>query len=81
MGEKDQPSVEELNRISKHLRTKHWSEVFAGAAAVEVVTDGTGPDLPPKNCPSPMLVLGRKGGRNGQEETHAGAGDQQAQRG
>ena len=45
MGEKDQPSVEELNRISKDLRTKDWSEVFAGAAAVEVVTDGTGPSL------------------------------------
>ena len=45
MGERDQPSVEELNRISKDLRMKPWSEVFAGASAVEVVTDSTGPSL------------------------------------
>ena len=45
MGEKDQPSVEELNRIGKDLRTKHWSEIFAGAAAVKVVADGAGPAL------------------------------------
>ena len=45
MGERDQPSIEELNRISRELRRRPWVEVFTGAAAIDVVAEGSGPSL------------------------------------
>ena len=45
-GEKGQPSTSDLRRIGKDvLAGKGWSEVFQGAAAVEIAADGTGPSL------------------------------------
>ena len=44
-GTKGQPSVQELDRMGKDLRKKPWPEVFTGAAAIDVVTDGAGPSL------------------------------------
>jgi hypothetical protein len=45
-GEKGQPSDWELRRIGQELsRGRAWTEVFRGAAAVEIASDGTGPSL------------------------------------
>ncbi len=45
-GEKGQPSDSNLRRIGKEVsQGKLWSDLFQGAAAVEIVADGTGPSL------------------------------------
>jgi hypothetical protein len=45
-GEKGQPSDSDLRRIGKEVsHGKAWSEVFQGAAAVEIAADGAGPSL------------------------------------
>jgi hypothetical protein len=45
-GEKGQPSDSDLRRIGNRLaKGATWVEIFPGVAAVEVVTDGTGPTL------------------------------------
>ncbi|HET6378631.1 MAG TPA: DUF3644 domain-containing protein [Methylocella sp.] len=45
-GEKGQPSSTDLQGIGKELRSgKKWPEVFKGAAAVQITTDGSGPTL------------------------------------
>jgi hypothetical protein len=45
-GEKGQPSTQELRRTGQELVDgKHWAEVFTGVAAVEIITDGSGPTL------------------------------------
>ena len=44
-GEKKQPSAAELDRMGRELLRKSWTEIFPGAAVVEVVTDGVGPTL------------------------------------
>jgi len=45
-GEKGQPSDSDLRRLSKDvLAGKTWGDVFQGAAAVEISTDGSGPGL------------------------------------
>jgi hypothetical protein len=45
-GEKGQPSDSELRRIGKEiLQGRDWSQVFSGAAVVELTRDGTGPTL------------------------------------
>lgn len=45
-GEKGQPSDAELRRMGRELlQGKEWSEVFLGAAVVEIRADGTGPSL------------------------------------
>lgn len=46
MGEKGQPSTGELRRVAQRLASpKSWQEVFPGVAAVEIVSDGSGPTL------------------------------------
>ena len=43
-GEKGQPSAGDLRRIGqKLLADRKWPEVFAGVAAIEITSDGTGP--------------------------------------
>lgn len=45
-GEKGQPSDADLQRIGKKvLAGKSWGDVFKGASAVEIATDGVGPSL------------------------------------
>lgn len=45
-GEKGQPSSGELRRIGQRLADgQDWSQVFQGASAVEIVSNGTGPTL------------------------------------
>jgi hypothetical protein len=45
-GEKGQPSSGDLERISKELLgRKKWPDMFKGAAAVQITTDGSGPTL------------------------------------
>lgn len=45
-GEKGQPSDSDLKRIGKDLaRSKSWTELFPGVAAIEITTDGAGPTL------------------------------------
>ena len=45
-GEKGQPSAGDLRRIGQELlKGGEWTQVFAGVAAVEITTDGTGPKL------------------------------------
>ena len=45
-GEKGQPSDSDLRRLGKDvLSGKTWSNVFQGAAAVDITADGTGPGL------------------------------------
>ncbi len=45
-GEKGQPSDSDLRRIGKEVsQGRSWANVFQGAAAVEIVADGTGPTL------------------------------------
>jgi len=45
-GEKGQPSNADLRRIGKEVsQGRAWTEVFRGAAAVEIAADGTGPSL------------------------------------
>ncbi len=45
-GEKGQPSDADLGRLGKEiLEGKTWTDVFKGASAVEIATDGTGPSL------------------------------------
>jgi len=45
-GEKVQPSTGDLRRISRELYAgKTWQEVFAGAGAIEISADGSGPML------------------------------------
>lgn len=45
-GEKGQPSDSDLRRIGKEVtQGKAWTDVFHGAAAVEIAADGTGPSL------------------------------------
>ena len=45
-GEKGQPSDADLRRIGRDvLAGKTWSDVFKGASAVEMTTDGVGPNL------------------------------------
>jgi hypothetical protein len=45
-GEKGQPSDSDLGRLGSDLLAgKAWSDVFQGAAAVEIRVDGTGPSL------------------------------------
>ena len=42
-GEKDQPSERELQQIGNSPRNTAWTEVFPGAAAVQLVASGDGP--------------------------------------
>lgn len=44
-GERDQPSAEDLSRIGEDLQERPWSEVFSGASAIQVTTEGDGPSL------------------------------------
>lgn len=45
-GEQRQPSIEDINRIGQELLDKtSWHDVFTGVAAIEITTDGTGPEL------------------------------------
>lgn len=45
-GEKGQPSNTDLRRIGDDISGgKSWADVFQGAAAVEIVPEGTGPSL------------------------------------
>lgn len=45
-GEKGQPSNTDLRRLGKDvLSGKSWADVFKGVSAVEIGTDGTGPNL------------------------------------
>lgn len=45
-GEKGQPSDADLRRIGREVcKGRTWSDVFPGAAAVEITADGTGPSL------------------------------------
>jgi hypothetical protein len=45
-GEKGQPSDEELRQIGKEIaHGRSWPELFRGAAAVEITSDGTGLSL------------------------------------
>nr|BAL57130.1 hypothetical conserved protein [uncultured prokaryote] len=45
-GEKGQPSDADLRRIGKEVsKCRTWTDIFPGAAAVEIVADGTGPSL------------------------------------
>lgn len=45
-GEKGQPRDSDLRRIGKEVsQGRPWADVFQGAAAVEVATDGAGPSL------------------------------------
>lgn len=45
-GEKGQPSDADLRRISKGVsQGSGWTDVFRGAAAVEITADGTGPSI------------------------------------
>lgn len=45
-GEKGQPSDSDLRRVEKEVRAgKPWTELFLGASAVEIATNGTGPSL------------------------------------
>jgi hypothetical protein len=45
-GEKGQPSDADLQRIGKEVsQNRPWTDVFRGAAAVEIAADGTGPSL------------------------------------
>lgn len=45
-GEKGQPSDADLRQLGKDVMAgKAWSNVFQGAAAVELTADGTGPSL------------------------------------
>lgn len=44
-GEKDQPSGRELQQIANRLRNTEWTEVFPGAAAVQLVASSDGPAL------------------------------------
>jgi len=45
-GEKGQPSDAELHRLEKNILDGiAWTEVFQGAASVELTTDGSGPTL------------------------------------
>jgi hypothetical protein len=45
-GEKGQPSDADLRRLGKDVSAgRPWSEVFQGAAAVNISADGTGPGL------------------------------------
>ena len=45
-GEKDQPSDRDLARLGKNILVgRVWDDVFQGAAAVEITTDGAGPTL------------------------------------
>ena len=45
-GEKGQPSSGDLRRIGQQLLAgTNWQDVFRGASAIEITTDGTGPSL------------------------------------
>ena len=45
-GEKGQPSDGDLRRIGQQLvAERDWTKVFEGVAAIEIVTDGSGPTL------------------------------------
>lgn len=45
-GEKGQPSDADLRRLGENVRKgRDWSDVFQGAAAVEITPDGSGPGL------------------------------------
>ena len=45
-GEKGQPSDADLRRVGNEIaQGVSWSDVFRGAAAVEIVTEGAGPSL------------------------------------
>lgn len=45
-GQKMQPGNQHLDRLGDQLREgKHWEEVFPGAAAVQLVTEGSGHEL------------------------------------
>ena len=44
-GKHGQLSPNELRRIGRDLAEKHWSDVFSGAAVVDVTTDGVGPAI------------------------------------
>lgn len=45
-GEKGQPSAPGLRRIGRELLAgRSWQDMFQGVAAVEIVTDGTGPTI------------------------------------
>jgi restriction endonuclease S subunit len=45
-GEKGQPSDAELRKLGKDVRGgKQWSDVFRGAASVEIAAEGTGPRI------------------------------------
>lgn len=46
LGEKGQPSDADLRRVANKVSEgATWAELFPGVAAVEIVTDGTGPSL------------------------------------
>lgn len=50
-GEKAQPSDSDLRRVADEvLQGKTWTQVFRGAAAVEIATDGVGPRLSLRLC-------------------------------
>lgn len=56
-GEKSQPSDRELLKLAKQLADgKAWEDVFPGAAAINLTTEGTGPEL--------SLRLSKKEGMN-----------------
>lgn len=45
-GEKGQPSAGDLRRLGKHIRADiDWHKLFAGVAAINVVSSGSGTDL------------------------------------
>lgn len=46
VGEKDQPTAPQLQKIGKELlKGAAWQDVFQGASAIELTTDGSGPSL------------------------------------
>lgn len=45
-GEQGQPSAEYLNQVAHHLLNKRsWSDIFSGAALIQVSASGSGPEL------------------------------------
>ncbi|MCX6000092.1 MAG: hypothetical protein NTU41_11040 [Chloroflexi bacterium] len=45
-GEKTQPSTGDLRRLGQQLLAgKKWQDIFRGASAIDITTDGTGPSI------------------------------------